>query len=148
MPAKSGAPESSTPTAAQAGQFMQADASPAELLPTAGQAPAAAPPKVVLDPDKLNMLDVMRARKMFAALPSADPWSGRDPWSLLAGVIEERDALIIWCVRSRTDPTFTWEQACLLDFGELEPAEGPPPPPTPEPSPNGSPKSSGPARSV
>jgi hypothetical protein len=100
--------------------------------------PPAPSPRVLLDADKLNMGDMMRARKMLAGLDSQNPWAGRDPWSVLAGPVEERDAMIIWCARSRTDPAFTWEQACAVPLGELDLPEEPPLPPTPEPTTNGS----------
>lgn len=86
--------------------------------------------KVRLDPDLLTFRDMKRARVVL---------DGRNPWELLADP-DERGILIVWCIRSRTDLTFTWEDAENTSFGQLEtPDSDEPPPPQ-----GGKPGSSGP----
>ena len=68
-----------------------------------------------LDARHLTLADLKRAR--------AGPLSGRNPIELLSDPLE-RMTLIIWCVRTRHDPEFTWadaEQAELYDFEEFRP---------------------------
>lgn len=87
--------------------------------------------KVRLDPDLLTFRDMKRARVVLG---------GRSPWELLEDP-DERGILIVWCIRSRTDLAFTWDDAENTSFGELETAEsGEPPPPQ-----GGKPGSAGPA---
>jgi hypothetical protein len=75
--------------------------------------------KVRLDPDLLTFRDMKRARVVL---------NGRNPWELL-GDPDERGPLIVWCLRSRTDPAFTWDDAEDTNFGQLEQAgTGEPPP--------------------
>lgn len=140
MPPRKPKTESAAPaagngkTAAQLEQLAE--------VPATSATPPAEPSRILLDYDKLNMGDMMRARKMFADLDSEDPWAGSDPVLVLAETWEGRQALTIWCFQSRTDPTFTWAQACAVDFGDLDlperPAEASPIPPMPEPMTDGS----------
>jgi hypothetical protein len=75
--------------------------------------------KVRLDPDLLTFRDMKRARVVL---------NGRNPWELL-GDPDERGILIVWCIRSRTDLTFTWDDAENTSFGQIEAAESGEPPP-------------------
>jgi hypothetical protein len=87
--------------------------------------------RIVLDPDLLTMGDLRRARETLK----------RDPAALLDGHLDERATLIVWCVRSRADDSFTWEQAEAVPLAEMQFPEAPPPPPTPEPAKRGSQRS-------
>jgi hypothetical protein len=92
---------------------------------------------------KLTSRDMARARVMLR-----DQSKGEDPYDLLddEGDPENRDkrrVLIIWCLRSRTDPEFTWDQAWDVPFSEVyadddDEDEQAPPTPGPEPSGTGS----------
>jgi hypothetical protein len=89
----------------------------------------AAVPKVRMAPGQLTIRDLKRARTVL---------EGRNPFELLEDPLEAM-TLTVWCVRSRTDPALTWEQAegaCLDDFEQVGDDE--PPPPTAAPTPNGS----------
>ena len=103
---------------------------------TTGPAAVAVP---ALDPNWprwLNTQDIRRAR---VAL------DGKDPFSLINGDREDMLAVLVFCLRSRTDPAFTWAQAQAMPFGEMnltidsDEGEVPPPtrPPTPAPPPSG-----------
>jgi hypothetical protein len=86
------------------------------------------------NPNLLNTKDMRRARAMFKALHGDD---APDPYELLSSdEFEDQVSLIIWCLKSRTDPTYTWEQAEETPFGELDLSREEPPPPT---GPGGSP---------
>lgn len=66
--------------------------------------------KLTLDPSLLTPRDLKRAK---VAL------DGRNPFDLLEDPVEAV-ALTIWCLKSREDPEFTWDQAedtPLADFG-------------------------------
>jgi len=91
--------------------------------------------RIVIDADKLTMGDMRRARERLKDK------LGRDPVELLNGEFDEQATFIVWCVRSRADEAFTWEQAEAVPFGELQWPEEPPPPPTPEPAKPGSTRS-------
>ncbi|HEY3260374.1 MAG TPA: hypothetical protein VGJ95_08900 [Pseudonocardiaceae bacterium] len=70
------------------------------------------------DADLLNSADMRRARAMLKELHGDD---APDPYELVAApLFEDRLSMIIWCLRSRTDPTYTWEQAEHVTFGELD----------------------------
>ncbi|HEY3261849.1 MAG TPA: hypothetical protein VGJ95_16555 [Pseudonocardiaceae bacterium] len=90
--------------------------------------------KVRLDPDLLTFRDMKRARVVLG---------GRNPWELLEDP-DERGILIVWCIRSRTDPAFTWDDAENTSFGQLEAASGGEPPPQQ----GGKPGSSGPEPAI
>lgn len=80
-----------------------------------------------LTTDELTGRDMKRARVVL---------KGRDPWELTDDM-DERFTLIIWCLKSRHFPGFTWEQAEDTPFGEfLPPSEVPPPTPASESSGN------------
>lgn len=73
--------------------------------------------KLQLNPDLLTPRDMKRARKML---------EGKNPYELMDDP-DEAMILTIWCLRSRTDPTFTYDQAENTPFGEFEvPEQGPP----------------------
>ena len=78
--------------------------------------------KIRLDPGQLTPRDLQRAK---VAL------DGRNPWELLEDPL---DALIltIFCLRSRDDPEFTYEDALDVPLGDFELVnEEEPPPPSP-----------------
>ncbi len=91
--------------------------------------------KLQLNPDLLTPRDMKRARKML---------EGKNPYELMDDP-DEAMILTIWCLRSRTDPTFTYDQAENTPFGEFEvPEQGPPETATPSkpgPKPKGVAKS-------
>jgi hypothetical protein len=62
----------------------------------------------------------------------AGPLEGRSAFELMNDP-DEMFVLIIWCLKSRTDPSFTWEQAMDTPFG----AFSDPPPAAPEVSTDG-----------
>ena len=90
--------------------------------------------KIRLDPAQLTPRDLKRAQ---VAL------KGQNPWELLEDPL---DALIltIFCLRSRDDPEFTYEDALDVPLGDFELVneEEPPPPSPATPSLNGSPAAS------
>lgn len=86
---------------------------------------------------QLTSRDMARARVMLR-----DQSKGEDPYELLDddGDPENRDkrrVLIIWCLRSRTDPDFTWDMAWDVPFAEVygddEDEDAEPDPPTARP---------------
>ncbi len=101
--------------------------------------------KQVLDPDLLTPKDMKRARKLLTAMAvaSGDEDMVTNPWELLEDP-DERFTLTIWCLKSRTDPSFTWEQAEDTPFSEFDPPTDPNLPRSEAPSSPGSrPKASG-----
>lgn len=73
-----------------------------------------------LTSDELSPRDLKRAKVML---------DGRNPWEVLDDD-EDRLTLIMWCLKSRHIPGFTWEQAEETTYGEfLPPTEVPPPTP-------------------
>lgn len=89
-------------------------------------------PKLRLDPSQLTMRDLKRAR--------SGPLDGRNPFELLEDPLDAV-TLAIWCLRSRTDPEFTWDAADDMSIGEFDmPAdEDGTPPPMASPAPSGKP---------
>jgi hypothetical protein len=90
---------------------------------------------------QLTPRDMHRARAMLkeqAGLPETDPYDIIDQ----TGDPDLRRVLVIWCVRSRTDPEFTWDQAWETPLEAMYPEdaeaeaagedESPPPTPGPE----------------
>jgi hypothetical protein len=71
-----------------------------------GQVPA----KPRLDPDELTPADMRRAKVALG---------GRNPYELMSDPVD-LFPLLIWCLRSRTDPDFTWEQAEATRFGDFD----------------------------
>lgn len=68
---------------------------------------------------KLTSRDMARARVMLK-----DQSEGEDPYDLLddegdAVNRDKRRVLIIWCLWSRKDPAFTWDQAWDVPFDEI-----------------------------
>jgi hypothetical protein len=104
---------------------------------------------MALNAMKLTSRDMARARVMLA-----EQSEGEDPYDLLdddgdAVNKDKRRVLIIWCLWSRKDPAFTWDQAWDVPFDQVyaddeaevvEGAEGVDPLPVAAPgsSPNGS----------
>jgi hypothetical protein len=80
--------------------------------------------KLSIDPRLLTPDDMDRAE-----VELAEWLDGRDPYDML----DERKTavpLTIWCLFSRADPSFTWEQARHTPFlGDFEPASPPQIPP-------------------
>jgi hypothetical protein len=115
------------------------------------------PKTYTLTLDELSGRDMKRAK--------AQVLGGKEPWDWIAGDdSDEADVrtLIIWCLKSRHIPGFTWEQAEDTPYKEFLPArdnppptppldssgrsettpsgsESTPPPPTPEPAPSSAP---------
>jgi hypothetical protein len=89
--------------------------------------------------DLINSADMRRARAMLRELYGDD---APDPYDLVSAMeFEDRMSIIIWCLKSRTDPTYTWEQAENTPYGELDLSRDEPPPrigpggsPGPEPA--------------
>lgn len=86
--------------------------------------------KITLDPDLLNSRDMLRARVVL---------EGRNPYEVLDDPLE-RVPLIVWCLVTRDDPSFTWDQALDMPFSRLQFGAGDEPDP-----PTGPPGSPGPA---
>lgn len=84
-----------------------------------------APPvgRITLDPELLNSRDMRRARTML---------EGRNPYELLDDPID-RVPLIVWCLASRDNPDFTWDQALDIPFSRLQFGSDEPDPPTAPP---------------
>jgi hypothetical protein len=80
-----------------------------------------------LDAKLLTPADLRRAR---------DALDGKNPWELLNDPIDAI-TLTIYCLRSRSDKTFTWEQAENTPMGEFDMGGGEPPPTTAGPESNG-----------
>ncbi len=84
----------------------------AEVAEQVVQAAAEPPRRYRLDADELTPNDIKRARVML---------DGKNPWEVLSHE-DDMFTLMIWCLKSRTDPGFTWEQAENTPFGEFDPA--------------------------
>jgi len=98
-----------------------------------GKAPAevTAAARQGYSPQMLTPRDMLRAK---AAL--ADVLGDRSPYDMFDDDLE-RAPFIIWCLRSRTDPGFTWEDALDTPYlGEFEIGDSRPPPPTVSPTPS------------
>jgi hypothetical protein len=89
--------------------------------------------RILVDFSKLTLRDLARARVIL---------EGRDPYELASG--DEVVRLIAWCVRSRSQPDLSWDDALDIEVGDLQFPGAAPPPPTPTPDASGS----SPARSV
>lgn len=117
-----------------------------------GHAPAAAAaadgtggPVYSIDAGKLTINDLRRAKVMLG---------GRDPQELMADSVEQMQ-LTVWCLASRTNPGFTWEEAGEVPFESFDAQDIPPltlggppngsPPGEPERT-SGKPKRPAPAR--
>ena len=59
----------------------------------------------------LSPRDFKRARVMLG---------GRDPEEVLRGDWEDAAALLLWCVKTRSDPSFTWDQAVDTPFDAFD----------------------------
>jgi hypothetical protein len=95
------------------------------------------------DPMQLTPRDMLRAAPVLkeqAGLDDVDPYDLLD----VTGDRYLRRVLVIWCLKSRDDPAFTWEQAFDTPFGDLfdededEEAAVAGAPPTPGPESSGS----------
>jgi hypothetical protein len=73
-------------------------------------------PRPKLDPDELTPNDMRRARDRL----------GVNPYEYIASDADTEDRLtfIMWCIRSRTEPELTWEQADNTPFGMFAPGRG------------------------
>jgi hypothetical protein len=70
------------------------------------------------DPYQLTPRDMFRAKPVLAeqaGLEDVDPYDLLD----VEGDRYLRRVLVIWCLKSRADPEFTWEQAWDTPFGDL-----------------------------
>lgn len=74
--------------------------------------------RLIVDPEQLTLRDMQRARVMLG---------GRNPWEILDQGDETRVALIIWCLRSRTDPEFTMDMAMDAPMSEFARRDADPP---------------------
>jgi hypothetical protein len=84
-------------------------------------------PKLRLHADALTTRDMIRARTAL----------GGDPYERLsAEQTEDQVTFIVWCLLSRDNPAFTWDDALDTPFGAFEMGDETPPP-TPEPGSNG-----------
>lgn len=100
-----------------------------------------------LDPDLLTPRDLLRAQDMLDELGDGDKLKGADIYEVMANRTR-RAGVIIWCLKSRTDPSFTFEQALDTPYGEFDVEDDEPDPPTGPPgSPGPAPAASGPAAS-
>jgi hypothetical protein len=101
----------------------------AEVLDVAGKATIAkldrelGNSRIKLDPDLLTPRDMRRARVVL---------DGRNPFELLDDPLD-RIVLIIWCLVSRSDPSFTWDQAEDTPFSQLDTGSDEPDPQTAPP---------------
>lgn len=69
--------------------------------------------KIRLNVSQLTLRDLKRAR--------AGPLEGRDPFEMMgSGDQLEIAQLIAWCLRSREDPEFGWEDAADLNLSDFE----------------------------
>jgi hypothetical protein len=84
--------------------------------------------KIRVDPDSLTPRDLRRARVVL---------DGRNPFELLDDPLD-RVVLTIWCLVSRDDSSFTWDQAEDMPFSRLDTA-GEDAEPDPQIAPGGSP---------
>ena len=73
--------------------------------------------KLILSPDSLSNKDMRRARVMLG---------GRNPWEVL-DEDDNRITLVIWCLKSRTNPDYTWEEADECPFSEFQAPDDSPP---------------------
>lgn len=97
----------------------------AKAVVVAAAAPARKPR---LHVDLLTPRDMIRARTALG---------GRNPNEMLEGNDTfERITLMIWCLKSRTNPDFTWDDALDTPFGEFDMSGDEPPEAT---GPGGSP---------
>lgn len=84
------------------------------------------PERLRIDPELLTPRDMLRAKVLL---------DGRNPYEV-ANDPAEAVPLTIWCLMSRTNPEFTWDQALDFPFSRLDMASDEPPPPI---GPGGSP---------
>lgn len=66
--------------------------------------------KISLDPRDLKIADLKRAK--------VGPLQGRNPLELFDDPLESA-TLVVWCVRSRDDPEFTWADAEQVELGDF-----------------------------
>lgn len=78
--------------------------------------------RLVVDPDKICLRDMQRARVMLG---------GENPWEVLGNRKdpERRIALIIWMLRSRTEPDYTLDDALDAPASSYAMADDDPEPP-------------------
>jgi hypothetical protein len=91
-----------------------------------GEAPAPAieaitePEARVLGWDDLTPRDMLRAK-------AARLFGETDPQDAIAAEQLYATPLVIWCIQTRTNPDFTWDQALDSPYGILKVSEAPPP---------------------
>jgi hypothetical protein len=88
------------------------------------------------DPMQLTPRDMLRAAPVLkeqAGLDDVDPYDLLD----VTGDRYLRRVLVIWCLKSRDNPEFTWEQAFDTPFGDLFDDEDEEPEADPDPLPVG-----------
>lgn len=94
------------------------------MTTTNGEAPASTvaaleagtpAPRLRYDPDLLTPRDLIRARTALG---------GRNPQELMGDPLEQ-GPLVYWCIRSRTDTGFTYEQALDTPYVEFMAEEDP-----------------------
>lgn len=85
---------------------------------------AEVPAKVWLNSGALKPRDLVRAR-----IQLADVLNGRAPLELLDPDKDEFFPFLIWCQRSRSDPSFSWDDALDTDFDDCKMGGERPPPP-------------------
>lgn len=95
--------------------------------------------RLVVNADLLTLRDMQRARKMLKELHGEQ--DAPNPWEILEEGSELRVALVLWCLKSRTDPSFTLDDAMDAPMSSFTNGDAGPPrggrprrkPPTPEP---------------
>lgn len=93
-----------------------------------GNATAAPDPPLVLDANLLTPRDLKQAKGALG---------GQDVAKMLDDPIDSI-TLAIFCLRRRSDPDFSWDDALDTPLSAFNKPEQPPDPPTPSPGSNGS----------
>jgi hypothetical protein len=84
------------------------------------------PERQKIDARLLTPRDMARAKVALAEM-----LDGRSPYDMVEGDVEDAVPFTIWCLKSRANPAFTWEDALdtpfLGDFDPVSPPQTPPP---------------------
>jgi hypothetical protein len=89
------------------------------------------PERPKIDARLLTPRDMARAK-----VALAEVLDGRSPYDMVEGEVDDAVPFTIWCLKSRANPAFTWEEALDTPFlGDFEPVS---PPPIPPPDASGS----------
>ncbi len=86
------------------------------------------PAKLWLHPDALKPRDYLRGK---VALKEVLGEAGHESCYDFLGT-DEMYTWLMWALRSRDDPSFTWDQALDTEFSEFSMGDERPPPPTPQ----------------